>query len=346
MEQSKSNGNGNGSMAIVERVVHDIAPGTQSGADVDLLQVIERRNKLLDKLLQYAISATHAGQWTDQDGKPYPTAAAAEVMARRCAVSIRNVAHTKTPSSDDKGPFYLYIVTCDASLPGDWDTIQAMGTCSSRDTFLGTETRAGRNLSDIDEGNILKAAYSNMMVNAVTRLLGVRNLTWEQLANVNIQREGAQKIERQSGRSGGGTTAHKDGVPVVPFGRSKGKPVTDIDDADLTYLLGRAKEDVAKNDPKWGAKNKAWLDALEAEQARRANAKAGTTAPAAPQATPWSRMVAIAKTGGVSEADLKGIIKQATGKASSHGLDDADVEKVAKAISERAKASSEADIPF
>lgn len=237
-------------------------------ADVDVLAIIERRNAMLERILRYAISATHAGQWVDQGGKPYPTAPAAEVMARRCAVRIENVHTEKMPSSDDKGPFYLYVATCTASLPGGFDSLQAMGTCSSRDTFLGTETKAGRLMSEIDEGNILKAAYSNMLVNAITRLLGVRNLTWEQLASYGINQGQVAKVDYHQGSKGGGGVADA-AQPTVKFGKDKGKTPSELDDSNLAWHIRAAAESVAKNDPKWHNKNVEWLKVLEAEKERR-----------------------------------------------------------------------------
>ena len=125
----------NGEATAIQRVIHEMVPTQQQSGgvmDVDVLAIIERRNSLLDKLLSYAISATHSGQWTDQDGKPFPTAAAAEVMARRCAVSISNVKSNKVPSNDDKGPFYLYVITCEARLPGGFGSFRAIDSSASR----------------------------------------------------------------------------------------------------------------------------------------------------------------------------------------------------------------------
>jgi hypothetical protein len=266
-------------------VVRELAP---TASDVDVLAVIERRNAMLERILQYAISATHSGQWVDQQGKPYPTAAAAEVMARRCAVRIENVHTEKVPSSDDKGPFYLYVSSCTASLPGGYDSIQAMGTCSSRDTFLGTETRAGRALSEIDEGNILKAAYSNMLVNSICRLLGVRNLTWEQLSQYGINQGGAARVDYQAGAKGGGTPKASAGAgddPEIKWGNAAGTRLSKLSDKDLCYYLKSYKEKVAKKDEKWHASNVKWHDALEAERKKR-HGKSNPPAPATNEPPP------------------------------------------------------------
>lgn len=49
-------------------------------------------------------------------------------------------------------------------------------------------------MSEIDETNIRKAAYSNMVVNGVTRILGIRNLTWDQVKAAGIDQSKAPKV--------------------------------------------------------------------------------------------------------------------------------------------------------
>lgn len=300
---------------------------------VDPLVIIEQRNELLGRLLNYAIQATHAGQWVDQQGKPYPTAAAAEVMARRCAVRIDGVQVNKSQSSDDKGQFYLYVATCTASLPGEYDSIQAIGTCSSRDQFLGTETQNGRVLSEIDEGNIMKAAYSNMVVNAVTRLLGVRNMTWEQLEKLGIAKDGAAHVEYQKGgRGGGGTGSTSD--PQIKWGNGKGKRVSELEDKDLAFYLRKYEEDVLKEDPKWHKANVTMRDALKAETAKRAGKT--TEAPADSQkTTATKRHRSIWDAISAKTQDPKAFITEALGEAKSwQSWTDLDMDRLEDALNE------------
>lgn len=248
-------------------VVREVAAPSPMG--IDPLIIIEQRNKLLERILHYAIAATHPGQWFDQNGKPWPGAAGAEVMARRCAVSIRETRCQKRLSQDDKGQFYIYEYTGTFALPGSYDSIEAVGTCSSRDQFLGTETQQGRQLSEIDEGNIQKAAYSNMMVNGVTRLLGVRHLTWEQLDALGIKQGEVQKVEYNSGSKGGGGKADPTAQPLK-FGRGKGKAIAEQDDENLRWYRDAFAKDIA--DPaqsKWKQRNEKLLAAADAEIAKR-----------------------------------------------------------------------------
>jgi hypothetical protein len=317
---------------------------SQGVAEIDPLAIIERRNQMLERLLDYAIKATHAGQWTDQQGKPFPTAAAAEVMARRCAVRIANVKKQKIDSQDDQGPFYMYLVEAVASLPGEWDSIEAMGTCISRDQFIGTNG-AKRQLSEIDEGNILKAAYSNMVVNAVTRLLGVRNLTWEALAKLGISQDGAAKVEYQHGSQGGGQSRSSSDVDLK-FGKGKGKKLSEVSDDDVRWYMAAWEKDLS--DPskeKYHRFCKRDLEIGQALLAARANAAAGTSTPSAGAAapSPWERIRALDKT--VPEPELKELVKSATKKTNAKDLVEADVALVAAALQKRAE-SMTSDIPF
>lgn len=278
----------NGTTAAVQTI--EVArPAPMQSGEIDPLAIIEQRNKMLEKVLEYAIRATHSGQWVRQGDKPWPTAAAAEVMARRCAVRVRDVKSRKIPSSDDKGPFYLYLVEATASLPGEWDSIEAMGTCSSRDQFLGTETSAGRPLSEIDEGNILKAAYSNMLVNAITRLLGVRNMTWDRLAALGITQDGAAKVEYRHGSQGGGGTAKPTDDVELKFGNAKkaGKTkLSECNDAEIRWYVQCWTKDL--EDPskaKFHANSKRSIEIARAILSARSKAQ-GSSPPTPPSGAP------------------------------------------------------------
>lgn len=337
----------NESMVPAAQQVVDLtrAGGGNGGGEIDPLAIIEQRNKMLERILEYAIKATHAGQWTDQNGHPFPTAAAAEVMARRCAVRIRDQSSKKVPSQDDRGAFYFYLVEATASLPGEWDSIEAMGTCSSRDQFIGTGEKALKPLSEIDEGNILKAAYSNMVVNAVTRLLGVRNLTWERLEQLGIKRDGAQKVEYRDGSKGGGQSQSSTDVELK-FGNAKGKKLSELSDQDVRWYMAAWKRDL--EDPakeKYHRFCKRDLEIAEALLAARANAAAGTAGNGAAgeaKPSPWQRIRAIDRQ--IPEDALKALVKEATKKASASQLTEDDVAVVAKAIEAWKKKND--DIPF
>lgn len=301
------------------------------GAD-EFLAALDRRNRLMDRLIGYAIQATHPSQWMDMGGKPYPTGPACEAMGRRCGVSWSEVESEREDREDERGPFYIWTYRARFSLPGGRDVIHAEGHCSSRDQFLGTgiPKDGGEQTKqdwEVEEGNIRQAALTNCTNNGITRILGVRNLSWERLENLlGLKRDEVGKVSYEHGARGGGRGKLEEEKPI-PFGRAKGKKVSEAADDELVWLLGKMKEPAS--DPKFQASNDKWVKAIEAEQARRANAKAGIQSNGGASAPSiWQRMLALDELKGVGEPDRNTIVKNATGKSNARDLVEADIAKV------------------
>lgn len=163
----------------------------------DVLEVINARNQLFDKVLQVAIQSTGNSDWVDQQGKPYLQSSGAEKVARRFGVKICDVTCEREDLEDEKGKYYLYTFFGKAYL-GEKEHIEAIGTCSSRDKFFGTTRGSLKLIQDVDLPNIKKKAYTNLFVNAVTRLLGLRNLTWDELSKFGISKDGKSSVKYDS----------------------------------------------------------------------------------------------------------------------------------------------------
>lgn len=308
--------------------------------DTNPLEVIEQRNKLVERVLELAIRATRPEHWFDQGGNPYLGGAGSEVVARRCGVKWSNVKREKLNSTDDKGTYYVWLVRGTFALPGAIDSVEAEGTCSSRDQFLGTETNAGREMSEIDEGNILKAAHTNMVVRGVTSLLGLRGLSWAFLGQYGISPDGVSKVTYSAGAKGGGTSK---GGFTFKFGRGKDKDVSEVSDRDLDWYLGVLNEDL-KNPEKarYKANTEKGVAAIHAEQERRK----GTGKPK----TMWARIQDLAADyefpRGEKDADLIALVKKATKDKPGKDLDEQDFALVEAALADAVQASPRNDIPY
>jgi len=172
----------------------------------DLISVAERRVEIVGKMLDTALKITTYRDWVSQDGSPYLVHSGAEKVARLFGISTSNIKTTRTMAEDSRGKYYIYKTTGMASLPGRFDSIEALGTCSQRDRFFAKASGEWRDSLEIDETNIMKKSYSNFVVNAITHLLGLRNITWEQLKAAGIDKgkiteikyeKGAKKAEKQ-----------------------------------------------------------------------------------------------------------------------------------------------------
>jgi len=164
-----------------------------------MLQAARRREQLLVTLKEHALKATNSGDWVDQNGTPYCQGSGAEKMMRRFGLKVWNTRTEKFKETDEDGDYYYFRVTGKVGF-NESEFIEAIGNCSSRDQFFAK--REGKLLpqSEVDITNIEKSAYTNFIVNGVTRFLGLRNPTWEELKEFGIDKEKVAKVKYKSGK--------------------------------------------------------------------------------------------------------------------------------------------------
>lgn len=205
---------------------------------IKLAEVAERRIAALNSIKKCALKMTNANDWVDQGGRPYLQASGAEKIARLFGISWK----IDDPSVEiDSDGHFRYIYKGYFTLQGV--TIEAVGSRSSRDMFFRQYSGVGESRvelppSAIDRGDVQKAAYSNLLVNGVTRILGIRNMTWADLSEfADIERDMVTSVRYRDHTTGRERRdiAHEGGERVVGViadirqreGRTKaGKPWT------------------------------------------------------------------------------------------------------------------------
>ena len=115
-----------------------------------------------------------------------------------------------------------------------------------------------------NERDLIKGAIQNAKHTAVTDMLGLRFLSKADFKELGLDLD---KLERRAEFQ-----SHESdpGGMTVPFGRDKGKPISDIDDAALQWLADAVKKSV--EDPekaKFKKRNEELLTALRDEYKRR-----------------------------------------------------------------------------
>lgn len=193
--------------------------------DTNIISVAENAEKRLDalqKVKRVALKTTNSHDWVDEGGNPYLQASGAEKIGRVFGISWRVSEPTK---ENLDGGHYIYTYTGEFALWGA--VITAVGTRSSRDGFFKKYKYAGDQrvelpASEIDAGDVKKSAYSNLLANGIKRLLGLRNLTYADLAQyAGINKENITNIERKVGgkapgkqASGPAQTSQGNGTPA------------------------------------------------------------------------------------------------------------------------------------
>lgn len=160
----------------------ELLPPIADNTLIAIAEQAEMRVDAMNKIKRMALKLTNQHDWVDQDGKPYLQSSGAEKVARLFGISWR----ISEPTIENlEGGHYIVSYTGEFSLAGA--TITALGTRSSKDGFFKkykyVEGKRVGELppSEIDRGDVKKSAYSNLLGNGITRLLGIRNLTYEDL---------------------------------------------------------------------------------------------------------------------------------------------------------------------
>jgi len=181
---------------------NELAPARGAETEVPLMpeaeafeRFIEQRGQFFTRLLNLAVRATNHQDWIDQNGVPYLQATGAEKIARRFGLCLKNLRCEREDREDEAGRYYNYVMTGVAYLPGAPDQLEVIGTASSRDAFFARVRGQDRPQWEINENDIRKSAYSDLLREAVVRLLGLRNLAWEELEALGIRRDKVGRVE-------------------------------------------------------------------------------------------------------------------------------------------------------
>lgn len=185
----------------VYEVMNEDVPAIADDRLVAVAEAAERRVEAMGKIKRMSLKMTNARDWTDQGGKPYLQVSGAEKIGRLFGISWRIDEPVFEP---EEGGHFGYTYKGYFTLGGA--TIEAIGTRSSKDKFFTRyENGSALPLSAIDKGDIKKAAYTNLLGSGITRILGMRNLTWEELAEAGINKDAVSQVKyKKDGKADSG----------------------------------------------------------------------------------------------------------------------------------------------
>jgi hypothetical protein len=137
-----------------------------------LMEIARKRLDFFDSVTKLSLKRTSVNDWVDLQGKPYLQSTGAEKLMALWGIYTKDVK-----------------ITLEMDLTTGLPAYEVNGRVGSR--VLGTEMDiiGGRNANDpffakqdrLDLLDVRKAAYSNWLVNAVTRIIGMRGLTWAEV---------------------------------------------------------------------------------------------------------------------------------------------------------------------
>lgn len=185
-----------------------------------LIEISERAEKRIGAVLKIksmALRLTNFHDWTDMGGKPYLQVSGAEKIARLFGISWRFTGDIAR--KDEEGGHFSFEVPMEFIMSGI--SVEFRGSRSSKDPFFSKKRGEAIPPSEIDRTDVMKAAITNTIGNGITRLLGIRNLTWDDLKDAKVE---IDKIGRVDYRKASGA-ASSQAPPQEQNGHStNGKP--------------------------------------------------------------------------------------------------------------------------
>jgi hypothetical protein len=173
----------NGDLEVLETNEMPVIP-QQERTDIilnveGLAAKLEKRAKEFTKIREIAIKFTLNNDWV-QYGMDNPiiylTSVGAERLRSLLGISVTNINYKKEVLQDGH---FVYTFFGEFSI-GDTKFL-AIGSASSKTPFFSRSRGTIIPPTEINEVNVMKAGYSNLLVNGITRLLGLRNIPLEEL---------------------------------------------------------------------------------------------------------------------------------------------------------------------
>ena len=186
----------------------------------DFIAKFEKQAELYQKrYLPICFKLTNEADWVNHGSADKPKyslqGSGAEKICNPLGVTWERPIVTKREMKDDLGDYYEIevegVVTSKVLKRFGWFT----GNCNSRDQFFIGRSGGGKKpdtegydrekelqaRTRIDEGDIRKAAFTNWLVNAVTRLAGIRNPTPSMLQLAGLDPEKVGRIDYGGGKT-------------------------------------------------------------------------------------------------------------------------------------------------
>ena len=196
-------------------VYRDSAPIADDSL-IAIAKMAEARIDAVVKIKQLALKVTNASDWTDQGGKPYMQASGAEKVANLFNISWGFLTPEPICKQDPDGH---YTYTFQGRFSMGSRSIEVEGSRSSKDGFFAKYRYEGGQKIEVpvadrdNERDVKMAAMTNLLGNGITRILGIRNLTWEDLEKyAGIKKEQVGRVEYKSSK----------GTPAPPQERADG----------------------------------------------------------------------------------------------------------------------------
>ncbi len=208
--------------------------------DNDFVKEALKRLDRVNTIKSLTLSNTNKKDWVAFGENAYLNIGGCQKVARIFGLSWKIMENRKITEAEGH---YFYLVKADFwPSQNEKEKIDEMGTRGTKDKFFGTVGGKQKPPAEIDETNIQKAAVTNCLNRGIKSILGLGNITWDEInaymkPDKQINQNNVASVTYNTGSQGGSQAGSK--ITEKQGGRlyaiSKAHNITD--DQMKDYLL-------------------------------------------------------------------------------------------------------------
>lgn len=160
---------------------------------------LEKNIEFFNKIKTVSLKLTKPSDWVDQGGSPYLMDRGAENIAIAWGVDISDVKLKQEWAEDEKGRYYTFIASGKAYAKKLGRYVEDIGVCSQRDRFFGMIKGELKPIEEVDMANIRRKAITNLYTRLIKRVIGLMNVTFDDLKLSGMDTSKISKIEYRGG---------------------------------------------------------------------------------------------------------------------------------------------------
>lgn len=178
--------------------------GVMRGADfAEIIRALEAQSEILRRQRQVILRQTNHLDWQAYPGGRYRiNDGGLSKLKGPAGLIIEDIQSWEERGEDNHGQYIDFYYSAWGRLArlGDFSPrIYALGSRSSRDLFFRQAKNRVKDLREIDLADVRKAALTNLKVNLLSELLGIKNVTADDLKAAGIEVGKVTGIEYKEG---------------------------------------------------------------------------------------------------------------------------------------------------
>ena len=183
------------------------------------IALLEKRIEGFEKVKTFAIKLTTPTDWILYGDHPYLPSYACEKIARILNIEWFGIdgGELRPEKMRHDSGHYTYVVSGKFRIKlGSYQReISVMGKASSQKPFFSKAKGRTVPIEEINESDVMMAAYSNFVVQGVTRLLGIRGITLDDLKQHGLDVAKIEKVDFRTEYSDKMTDEQKEVLAAV-----------------------------------------------------------------------------------------------------------------------------------